>query len=70
MPDPKALEEQAQKARIVLRDRYRGTVCSGCRNNYYNYPKPKSPNGDVAVPEGYSCWHLNLIKNNRCPIKG
>ena len=48
------------------RDKCRETVCVGCRHNYYNWPKPRIGN-DVAVPEDYMCWHLNLVKRGKCP---
>jgi len=55
-------------ARLRFRDQHRKTTCSGCRHNYYNYPKPQSANGDVAVSESYSCWHLDRIWRGKCPI--
>ena len=48
------------------RDKYRGTLCSGCRHNYYNYPKGQSPNGDVAVSEDYYCWSIPEVKRGKC----
>ena len=63
-------ETKAQKEkRLRLRDKHRKTTCSGCRYNYYNFPK----NGDgwnVPVEKDYSCWHLELIKRGVCPLKG
>lgn len=47
------------------RDILRGTVCVGCRHNYYNYPKPASPRGDVAVAEDYHCWHIPNVDLRR-----
>lgn len=60
-------ETPAQKRkRLMRRNLYRGTVCAGCRNNYYNYPNPG--NGwDAAVPDGHSCWHLPLLRRGKCP---
>ena len=58
-----------KRKRIEKRNKYRGTVCSGCRHNYYNYPKGKSDNGDVAVSEDYSCWSINSISRGKCPFR-
>jgi hypothetical protein len=51
-----------------LRNQYRSTVCSGCRYNYYNFPKGQSANGDVEVVETYGCWHLSGITRGKCSI--
>lgn len=61
-------ETVAQRTkRLEMRDRYRETVCKGCRHNYYNWPKPRSDRGDVAVPDDCSCWNVDKIKNGKCP---
>jgi len=63
-------ETEAQKAkRIEKRNKNRNTVCSGCRHNYYNFPKDKSSNGDVAVPDDYSCWYIDSIHGRSCSMK-
>jgi len=54
---------------LARRNRLRGTLCSGCRHNYYNWPKAASPRGDVAVADDYYCWHLpdvDLRKKEPC----
>jgi len=56
-----------KRKRIALRDKHRNTTCRGCRSNYYNFSKPQSPNGDVAVSEDYSCWTLHRIRRGKCP---
>ena len=61
-----------KRKRLAKRDKYRSTVCRstvcrGCRHNYYNYPKPQSERGDVAVPDDYSCWFIGCIKRSKCP---
>ena len=58
-----------RKKRLEKRNANRNTVCTGCRHNYYNFPKPQSASGDVAVAEDYSCYHLNLIKRGKCVCK-
>ena len=63
-------ETDAQKRkRLAKRDRYRNTVCRGCRHNYYNWPKPSNERGDVAVADGYSCWSLDRIKRGKCSAR-
>jgi len=54
-----------KKARLAKRNKYRSTVCSCCRHNYYNWPKGRSANGDVEVEEDYSCWHLHCVRYDR-----
>lgn len=45
-------ETPAQKRkRLALRNKYRGTVCAGCRSNYYNFPCERSLRGDVFLLE-------------------
>jgi hypothetical protein len=61
--------EQEKKKRLQKRDKYRNSTCQGCRHNYYNFPKEKSPNGDVAVSEDYSCWHMKSISRGICPFR-
>ena len=57
----------ARKRRLLRkRDKYRTTVCAGCRHNYYNWPKPASPRGDVAVADDYYCWHLPEARAHGC----
>jgi hypothetical protein len=59
-----------KRKRIEKRNKYRNTVCSGCRHNYYNFAKGQSANGDVAVSEDYSCWNLKYITRGKCSAKG
>lgn len=47
---------------LIKRDRYREGPCVGCRNNYYNWPKPRSERGDVEVPEDGKCWSLEKAR--------
>jgi hypothetical protein len=54
------------KKRLALRDRHRSGVCTGCRNNYYNWEKEESDTIGVNVPTGYSCWWLSEVKRDRC----
>lgn len=49
---------------IAKRNLYREGPCNGCRNNYYNWPKPASPRGDVAVAEDKCCWSLEKATLN------
>jgi hypothetical protein len=65
------MEETAaqKKKRLEKRNKYRNTVCSGCRHNYYNFPKGRSANGDVEVEEDYSCWSINSVSRGKCPCK-
>jgi len=58
-----------KRKRIEKRNKYRSTVCVGCHNNYYNFPKATSSNGDVAVAADYSCWHLSMIYRGRCKAR-
>ena len=54
------------KAQLLRRrNRFRSTICVGCRHNYYNWPKPASPRGDVAVAEDYLCWHIKNVDLRR-----
>lgn len=63
-------ETKAQRtARLRKRDRFRTTVCAGCRHNYYNFPKPQSERGDVAVAEDYSCWFIGEVRRGVCRMK-
>ena len=63
-------ETKAQRAaRLRRRDTSRRTVCVGCQYNYYNFPKPQSERGDVAVAEDYSCWFLGEIRRGVCRMK-
>ena len=50
---------------LAKRDSWRDRECSGCRNNYYNWPKSASPRGDVAVPDDYCCWSLSGAERTR-----
>jgi len=60
-------EQQRQhRANLTKRDHYRNTLCVGCRHNYYNFPKDRSPNGDVAVPDDYYCWSIPDVKRGKC----
>ena len=56
-------------ARLRKRDQCRTTVCVGCRHNYYNFPKPPSERGDVAVADDYSCMFLFAVQRGKCPQK-
>ena len=51
-----------------LRDKYRSTICAGCRNNRYNYKS--DGNGIDAPTTGEGCWSLTSIKRGKCPLKG
>ena len=55
-----------RKKRLEKRNRYRTTVCKGCRYNYSNYPK-ESDGWNAGVPKGYSCWHIDSIRRGKCP---
>ena len=66
-PSPPKRTFRSPRERIRFRDEHRKSTCSGCRHNFYNHPKSQSPNGDVAVEENYSCWHLDLIRRGKCP---
>jgi len=63
------MEETAsqKKKRLEKRNKYRTTVCRGCRHNYYNFPKAQSANGDVEVPDDYSCWSITSVSRGKCP---
>ena len=50
---------------LSKRDKWRERECVGCRNNYYNWSKPRSPRGDVAVPDDCCCWSLSQATRNR-----
>ena len=54
------------RKRVQRRNKYRNTVCQGCRQNYYNFPKP-SDGWNVGVAENGSCWHIAGIKRGKCP---
>jgi len=58
-----------KRKRIEKRDLNRGTVCVGCHYNYYNWPKGASPNGDVAIPDDYSCWYIGRIAHGKCALR-
>jgi len=49
-----------------LKQKYRGTVCNGCRHNYYNFAR-KGDAAGVAVDRNYGCWFLRDIKRGQCP---
>lgn len=49
-----------------LKRKYR-SVCSGCRNNYYNYPQDGSRG--AVISKDYACWYLGYIKGGKCPMK-
>jgi len=55
-----------KKKRLEKRNKYRSTICSGCRHNYYNFPKGPSENGDVEVSDDYSCWSITSILRGKC----
>ena len=52
-----------------LRDRYRGTVCSDCSNNRYNFESDGERPGIDAPTSGDGCWNLKLVKRGMCPLK-
>lgn len=56
-----------KRKRLERRNRYRDTVCRGCRNNFYNWPKP-SDGWNAAVPDDYSCWYIGEIRRGKCPM--
>ena len=60
--------EIVKKRQLVFRDRYRETVCLGCRNNRYNFPS--GGDGVNAPTSGEGCWHLDGIKRGKCALKG
>ena len=57
-----------KRKRIEKRNKFRITVCSGCRHNYYNFPKP-SDGWNVGVEAYYSCWHLNQLNHGECSAR-
>lgn len=65
---------RGDRSKIVEKDnrtkakKYRGTVCVGCRNNYYNYQA--EGDGWNAPTSGMGCWHLDGIKRGKCPLFG
>jgi hypothetical protein len=59
--------ERKRRAMLDKRNRMRRTTCTGCRHNYYNYPKEKGANGDVAVDADYHCWTMEECKPSGCP---
>lgn len=50
---------------LTKRNQWRDRECAGCHHNYYNWPKPASPRGDVAVPSDYCCWHLESARRGK-----
>lgn len=60
--------KRRHKTNLRRRDRFRHTLCNGCRHNYYNFPKMQSSRGDVAVSEDYYCWHIPNIRRGKCDI--
>lgn len=61
-------EKEREKQRMAkLRDKYRSSVCSGCRNNYYNYQH--AGNGIDAPTTGDGCFHLDRVTRGKCPLK-
>jgi hypothetical protein len=57
---------QDEKKRIKARDKYRHTVCAGCRHNYYNYPSGEDSMN--AGSDGNGCWNLDSVNRERCPF--
>lgn len=49
-----------------LKRRYR-SVCSGCRNDYYNHEQNGSKG--VRIQGHYACWHLREIERGKCRFK-
>lgn len=56
---------KTQRKLLKKRDEWRNVACTGCRHNYYNFPKPTSPNGDVEVKADGCCWSLADAKKDR-----
>ena len=60
------LKEKAKKKLMEKKLLFRKGICVGCRHNYYNFGKPQSTNGDVAVAEDYACWSLESATKKGC----
>ena len=60
-------EEKTLRKRAKLRDKYRETVCPGCRSNRYNYQSDGERPGIDAPTTGHGCWVLGEIKHGKCP---
>ncbi len=56
----------ADKEMLDKRNQYRDTICAGCRDNYYNWPKPRSPRGDVEVADDMCCMMLKHATSRGC----
>ena len=55
-----------KKKRIEKRNKYRNTVCRGCRHNYYNFPR-SGDGWNAGVDEDYSCWSIKDVFRGKCP---
>lgn len=58
--------ERRMMKRAQLRDKYRDSVCIGCRHNRYNYQS--DGNGWDSPTTGSGCWNLEEIKRGKCPV--
>lgn len=58
-------EKKKQEKRKL---KYRTTVCSGCRHNYYNFKQ--EGDGWNAPTSGEGCWFLDQIYRNKCSMRG
>ena len=61
MTDKKTLTKRAK-----LRDKYRATVCPGCRHDRYNYQSDGERPGIDAPTTGTGCWMLEEVKRGKC----
>jgi len=62
--------DKKEKAKMLKkRNEFRETVCAGCRDNYYNWPKGRSERGDVAVAEDKYCMMLKHATKRGCRCK-
>ena len=57
-------EEKKFRKRAKLRDKYRNTVCPGCRHDRYNYQA--DGDGWNAPTIGSGCWLLEQVKRGKC----
>lgn len=65
----KLTPQEQYKAKLrKLAQKYRSTVCAGCRYNRYNFES--EGDGTDAPTSGEGCFHLERIKRDFCPLKG